>query len=133
MPSGIETNTMHVPISFSFMFFYKYVHLVSLLIVWLCIYVNFFQITVLQNNQKVSSLPVNYEPSSVSIISTDDSFVAVGGTADNKVSLLLCYFHQFNVASCSIVLNLTLILTRIFVCSKTDSFLQFKNFCNKNK
>lgn len=44
------------------------------------------QICVLQNNRKASSIPVSYEPSCVSI-GGDGAYVAVGGTADNKVCL----------------------------------------------
>lgn len=41
------------------------------------------EVTVVQNNRKASSLPVSYEPSSVSI-NPDSDDVAVGGS-DNKV------------------------------------------------
>ncbi|XP_054261578.1 actin-interacting protein 1-like [Macrosteles quadrilineatus] len=42
------------------------------------------EICVLQNERKVASIPVTYEPSCVSI-GGDEPFVAVGGTVDNKV------------------------------------------------
>lgn len=44
----------------------------------------FFQLLILENGRKVGSLPVDYEPSSLSInpVSGD---VAVGGSMDNKV------------------------------------------------
>uniref|UniRef100_A0A1B6EZP9 Actin-interacting protein 1 n=1 Tax=Cuerna arida TaxID=1464854 RepID=A0A1B6EZP9_9HEMI len=44
------------------------------------------EICVLQDNRKVSSIPVSYEPSCVSI-GGDKPFVAVGGTVDNKVHI----------------------------------------------
>lgn len=40
---------------------------------------------VLQNNRKVSSFNVNYEPSCVSMNSGDETYVAIGGSVDNKV------------------------------------------------
>lgn len=47
------------------------------------------QITVVQNGSKVSSLPISYESSCVSISPLDgETFVAVGGATDNKVKFL---------------------------------------------
>lgn len=43
------------------------------------------ELAVLQNNSKVSTLKVNYEPSSVSV--SPRSHVAVGGAMDNKVHI----------------------------------------------
>lgn len=42
------------------------------------------EITVVQNGKKEFSLPINYEPSSVSINQTT-SDVAIGSKSDNKV------------------------------------------------
>ncbi|KAK6639095.1 hypothetical protein RUM43_007365 [Polyplax serrata] len=42
------------------------------------------EITIVQNSKKVSALPINYEPSSVSINPSSNE-VAVGSTSDNKV------------------------------------------------
>ncbi|KAK9509508.1 hypothetical protein O3M35_006813 [Rhynocoris fuscipes] len=44
------------------------------------------EIIVLQNNRKMNSVPVNYEPSCVSI-NSEQPFVAVGGALDNKVHI----------------------------------------------
>lgn len=46
-----------------------------------------FQIFILKNEKKVFNLPVDYEPSAVAVTS-DASFVAVGGALDNKVNIL---------------------------------------------
>lgn len=43
------------------------------------------EITIIQNNSKLSTLKVNYEPSSVSV--SPRGHVAIGGAADNKVHL----------------------------------------------
>uniref|UniRef100_A0A0V0G6W9 Actin-interacting protein 1 n=1 Tax=Triatoma dimidiata TaxID=72491 RepID=A0A0V0G6W9_TRIDM len=44
------------------------------------------EVVVLQNNMKLHSIPVNYEPSCVSI-NSEEPFVAVGGAMDNKVHI----------------------------------------------
>lgn len=44
------------------------------------------EITVVQNGRKVSTLPVNYEPSCVAI-NPNNSDVAIGGAVDNKVHI----------------------------------------------
>lgn len=43
------------------------------------------EVNVLQNNRKVSSFNVNYEPSCVSMSGGDETYVAIGGSIDNKV------------------------------------------------
>lgn len=43
------------------------------------------ELAVIQNNNKISTLKVNYEPSSVSV--SPRSHVAVGGAVDNKVHI----------------------------------------------
>lgn len=45
------------------------------------------EVNVLQNNRKVSSFNVNYEPSCVSMSSGDNTYVAIGGSIDNKVHI----------------------------------------------
>lgn len=54
----------------------------------------FCQLLILENGRKVGSLPVDYEPSSLSInpVSGD---VAVGGSMDNKVRSLTCNILHF--------------------------------------
>lgn len=54
-----------------------------------------WQITIIQDGKKVSSLPVEYEPSCVTI-NQESGDVAVGGTADNKVH------HCINVSLLSL-------------------------------
>uniref|UniRef100_A0A1B6DMK2 Actin-interacting protein 1 n=1 Tax=Clastoptera arizonana TaxID=38151 RepID=A0A1B6DMK2_9HEMI len=44
------------------------------------------EIVVLQNNSKVSTIPVNFEPSSVSVCS-GEPYVAIGGMQDSKVHI----------------------------------------------
>lgn len=44
------------------------------------------EITIVQNSKKISALPINYEPSSVSVNPSSND-VAVGSTSDNKVMI----------------------------------------------
>jgi len=46
----------------------------------------FWQVSVIQGGKKVSTLPINYEASAVSVSPGDgETHVAVGGSTDNKV------------------------------------------------
>lgn len=51
-----------------------------------------FQITVTQDGRTVSTVPIDYEPSCVSI-NQENGNVAIGSTSDNTVRSLHVYFR----------------------------------------
>lgn len=52
----------------------------------MCTLRTFFQLTVIQDRKKVSSVPVEYEPSCISI-NQENGEVAVGSASNNKVHI----------------------------------------------